>query len=81
MLLCSRVIIFTDEDPDPIQIEIDLPRPTPRGDIEEYLQNTYCDLLPEEGWVPRARIRHFGCETHLELIDRIWLLQKPQKGE
>ena len=74
MVLCRKVIIFTGECSNPIQIKIDLPRAQPQRHIEEFLHYTYCNLLPRSGWVPRARIRHFGSETHFELLDRVWLL-------
>ncbi len=74
MVLCQKVVIFTIRHPGPIQIEIDLPEPGPSEYIARYLNHAYCSLIPESGWMPRVIIRNFGCEVHLELLDRVWLL-------
>ena len=81
MILCRKVVIFTIRYPNPIQIEIDLPDPVPSEYVVGYLRSSYCDLVPNEGWVPRVTIRNFGCEVHLELFDRVWLLKKPPQKE
>ena len=81
MVMCKRVVILAVGHSRPLQIEIDLPDPVPTEYVVEYLHSSFCDLLPVVGWVPRARIRNFGCEVHLELFDRVWLLSPKPKEE
>ncbi len=79
MIMCEQVVIFTLREPNPINITIDLPKSTPRHQIEEFLLSAYSNLLPNEGWVSRAHLGFLGETCLLELIDKVWLLRKPQQ--
>ena len=75
MVLCKKVVIFSVSKPRQIHITIDLQYPYPHiTEMMCYIHEQYNRLLPKSGWVPRAIIRRFDSELHLELVDRVWLL-------